>query len=126
MRSEFEVEIVLDDSDTADDKQAIAASFRDLGVEPILQPPDRILPLLPIVGAVLAGAAAAHALADLGCRLKAGVILDVRPDPIRITKQRLLPRGTVVLVGAGGDISVHDCAHDSIKDLVSSALSLKV
>jgi hypothetical protein len=79
--------------------------------------------VVPVIVGAIALIGLAKAIKGFVDDMKAGMVIDSRGDQVKITKDRSLGRGTVLLISKDGTLSLQHPDADKISDLIRSAMS---
>jgi hypothetical protein len=79
--------------------------------------------VVPVIVGAIALIGLAKAIKGFVDDMKAGMVIDARGDQVKITKDRSLGRGTVLLISKDGTLSLQHPDADKISDLIKSAMS---
>jgi hypothetical protein len=95
------------------------------GEASIEAPSEPGIVFIPIIIGAIALIGLAKAIKGFLTELHCGVMIDTRETPVRITKEKLLPRGLVVSIDKDGKVSIDMPAHESIEDLIKGVVAGK-
>jgi hypothetical protein len=80
---------------------------------------------IPIILGAIALVGLAKAIKGFLDDTHVGVMIDTREKPVKITKEKLLPRGVVVSIDKDGKVSIDQPDGESIGDLIKGVSSGK-
>jgi hypothetical protein len=78
--------------------------------------------VIPIILGAIAVVALAKAIKSFIEDIKTGTIIDARTEPLKITKDKSLGRGTVLLISKDGSLSLQNPNAEKLGDLIKGAV----
>jgi hypothetical protein len=85
--------------------------------------PERGIAVVPVILGAVAVVALAKAIKSFLDDLRPGMVIDVREEQIKITKDKALGRGTVLFIDKDGSTRLENPNSEKLSDLLASAVS---
>lgn len=94
------------------------------GAEAAFPPSEqRDFAIIPIIVGAIALFGLAKAIKGFIDDMRVGMVIDARSEPVKVTKDPSLGRGTVLLISKDGSVSLENPSAEKITDLIKGVVS---
>lgn len=105
------------------DADATLAQLTLAGADARIRPDDvRGFAVIPVIIGAIAVFGLAKAIKSFIDDMRVGMVIDARGDQIKITKDRSLGRGTVLMISKDGSLRLENPDSDKLGDLIKGAV----